>query len=896
MPLPKAVQMAAELGWSLIPVRSNKRPRIDSWKKFQEVPASLEQLQKWSGLRDVAGWAVITGKVSGLVILDFDGDSGKKVLKALGLKSHVTTGSGGAHVYFKHPGWAVPTLNSKTSGELKKHWPGLDIRADGGYAVFWGENASGRYRWQRKADLENLEILPLPLRQTLRLVKPQPTPAPQPAPAPPSQAPVDLPGRLLDMALSMAAAEGRNNAGFWYACQLRDNRVPEQLARGLMERYAAAVPSTNTKSKHEPYTAAEALTSLREAYRSAPRDPIPQKKARQQRSAEQPQPAGPLPTAAAPQEEQEPYLSAAGAYRLSEGGLRYVRTTKDGSRSVVNITNFPAVITADVVRDNGESTSRAFKIYAKVHGRPHEIIVSSNEFGGMNWPLDNLGSNAIVYPNLKEHAKVAMQELSRQKVEQYVYQHTGWTQIDGRHVYLHAGGGIGAEGPVTGLMVELDPQLKRFHLPAPAKGRELIRSIQSSLTMLNVVPDRVMIPLFSSIWRVVLGSVDVAIHLAGRSGNGKSELAALAQQHFGKEFTRKNLPAAWDSTANSLQGISFYAKNALLTVDDFVPRGSSSDIARLHRDADRLIRSQGNQQGRGRMNADGSLRATFWPRGMILSTGEDVPKGNSCRARMVIVETDPADMKWDRLTGCQRDAANGLYSQTMAAFLQWVAPKMTEIHQRIIEHLAKFRAAWKGEQHHRRTPDNLANLSCGLEVFLEFALEVGALSKAQVAELWERAMIAYAEAAEAQDKNQADADPTLQYCDLVVSALSSGNAHLVTPSGCLPDTPAAYGWQEEGNEWRPQGPKIGWIDGENVYLEKQASFAAAQKIGRDISDAIPITLQTLGKRLQQCGILASKDKKRGNYSRKTFQGAEQKVFHILRGVLYRELETAKTAK
>lgn len=641
MPLPKAVTIAAERGWSIIPVRANKKPALKEWKQFQKKAAPIEQLEKWSHFATVKGWAVVTGSVSRLVILDFDGEAGKKVLKDLKLRPHVVTGSGGFHVYFEHPGWHIPTLNSKSSGELKKRWPGLDIRADGGYAVFWGSNESGQYRWQRKAELEKLDILPLPLRQFLHLANP---PAPAAASAiSPTSASDDLTVRLLDKAIALARLEGRNNAGFWYACQLRDNGVPEQLARGLMERYAAAVPSTNTKGQPEPYTSAEALASLREAYRAAPRAPIPQRKPRQAKPAPHaaPQPA----PETKPDEEAEPYLAAAGAYRLTENGLRYVRTNKDGSLSRLAITNFPAVITADVVKDDGETSTRALKIHATLHGQARDVIVTASEFAAMNWPIEHLGSRAIVYPNFKDHVRTAMQELSREIKEQYVYQHTGWTMLGGEPVYLHAGGGIGRNGPVPNLAVELERELRRFTLPEPPRGRELVRAIRASLGVLGVAPDRVTLPIYCAIWRAVLGIVDTSIHLSGQTGSGKSQIAALAQQHFGAGLDAKHLPASWDSTANALQAICFYTKNALVVVDDFVPKGSASDVARIHREADRLLRAQGNHAGRQRMSADAKIRPPKTPRGLILSTGEDVPKGNSLRARLVVVEMDPTDMR-----------------------------------------------------------------------------------------------------------------------------------------------------------------------------------------------------------------------------------------------------------
>src|SRR5205807_5268138 len=104
------------------------------------------------------------------------------------------------------------------------------------------------------------------------------------------------------------------------------------------------------------------------------------------------------------------------------------------------------------------------------------------------------------------------------------------------------------------------------------------------------------------------------------------------------------LPANWSSTGNALEAQAFTAKDALLVVDDFAPQGSAADVQRYHREADRLLRGQGNGAGRQRMKADATLRPAKPPRGLVLSTGEDTPRGQSLRARMLVVEVSPGDL------------------------------------------------------------------------------------------------------------------------------------------------------------------------------------------------------------------------------------------------------------
>lgn len=76
------------------------------------------------------------------------------------------------------------------------------------------------------------------------------------------------PEGLLEEALARAAG-GRNNTGFWLACQLRDSGMDYDAARDVMNTYRQSV-SVGSDS----YNGREALASLRQAYRRPARDPL----------------------------------------------------------------------------------------------------------------------------------------------------------------------------------------------------------------------------------------------------------------------------------------------------------------------------------------------------------------------------------------------------------------------------------------------------------------------------------------------------------------------------------------------------------------------------------------------------------------------------------------------
>lgn len=264
---------ARELGWSMIPVKLDKRPAIPSWREYQERVPTTEELRSWASMKPPA-WAIVTGHISGVCVIDFDGEQGRRTMVELGLEPHVRTGSGGYHVYVTHPGWPIKTVNARSKQELGLRYPGTDIRADGGYAVFAGRNAAGEYEWLRDMTPDCYSVLPQPLRKLFGF---EPDGDEPDEPAPPGEAPTAIGDpvplkTLVDRAMAMVG-QGRANAVFWLACQLRDNGYNQGMAQNCLRDLVGRFPPTNTKGDYEPYTVGEALATLRSAYSQPPRQP-----------------------------------------------------------------------------------------------------------------------------------------------------------------------------------------------------------------------------------------------------------------------------------------------------------------------------------------------------------------------------------------------------------------------------------------------------------------------------------------------------------------------------------------------------------------------------------------------------------------------------------------------
>ncbi len=578
-----------------------------------------------------------------------------------------------------------------------------------------------------------------------------------------------------------------------------------------------------------------------------------------------------------------------------EKDAQYCRTKRTPlGPETVPLGNFIATITDETTHDDGVEQRIAFGIAGNLcSGEPlARVEIAANDFTEGKWVTGAWGSRPIIWPGEQQAMLAAIRVFSPTAKRQFVYGHTGWRNIGGNWAYLHNGGAIAAAGVKLDVTVSLPSPLNNYTLPDPPTGEALKSAIRASLKLLEIKPSAVMFPLFAAIYRAVLRPTDLSLFLVGRTGTGKTELTALAQQHFGPAMDARRLPGNWSSTANSLESMAFQAKDALLAVDDFIPAGSSSDVQRLHRDADRLLRAQGNNSGRQRMRADGSLRPVKPPRGMIIGTGEDIPRGQSLQARMFIVEVTKADGVPPKLTPFQTDAASGKYAQAMAGFIRWLAPNYDAIQKNWPNKLDALRTDAAGVGDHARTPSIVAELSLGFRWFAKFAADIGAITQTERRSLVKDCWTALKSTAEAQTSHQQESNPARRFIQLVTAVLASGRGHVADKGGDPPaDTAERWGWRRADYRgphgvleyrWQSQGKRIGWLDGTTVYLEPDSCLAAVQQLASEQGESFSTSGFTLRKQLWDDGFLSETEKAtRGTLTvRPTLEGQRRKVLAV----------------
>jgi len=264
LPLVEAALAYAQEGWPVFPL-AGKIPYKNS-RGFKDATTDREQIKAWWTSRPHANIGLATGQKSGIIVLDVDPPVGHFSLKEL--QAHYyplpntrrsRTANKGLHYFFQYPQDGSTYRNAIGLGGMR----GIDVRANGGYVVLPPSKLYGRlsYLWGNP----HTPLAPLPTWLAEMLLKSQQQRETIPQDLRFAHTPQK---KWLSQALTKAREGNRNEVGFWLACQLRDDSIPEAQAQSIILTYANLVPQGK-----EQYTSKEALASVRSAYNWPARTP-----------------------------------------------------------------------------------------------------------------------------------------------------------------------------------------------------------------------------------------------------------------------------------------------------------------------------------------------------------------------------------------------------------------------------------------------------------------------------------------------------------------------------------------------------------------------------------------------------------------------------------------------
>ena len=146
-------------GFSVIPIRPDKKPFVQ-WTDFQKRRATKEEIKKWFSQWPKANVGIVTGKISGVFVIDCDSQEAYEKIQAMLPECFLTAivkTPRGYHLYFAY---ASENTISNAAGIL----PGVDIRGDGGYAIAPPSvNTEGKaYSWMPGLSIDDVAPAAVP--------------------------------------------------------------------------------------------------------------------------------------------------------------------------------------------------------------------------------------------------------------------------------------------------------------------------------------------------------------------------------------------------------------------------------------------------------------------------------------------------------------------------------------------------------------------------------------------------------------------------------------------------------------------------------------------------------------------------------------------------------------
>ena len=143
------------MGCSVIPIKNGTKIARVKWEKYQDQKATEKEIQKWYKDHPNDGVAVVTGAISGITVIDIDGDKGFESISQrqmfLDPKTRWHRTTRGQHYFYKYD----PEV--KTTAEVL-NMPGVDTRSDKGYIIV--HNPGSTYKVMNPVVFSELKTIP----------------------------------------------------------------------------------------------------------------------------------------------------------------------------------------------------------------------------------------------------------------------------------------------------------------------------------------------------------------------------------------------------------------------------------------------------------------------------------------------------------------------------------------------------------------------------------------------------------------------------------------------------------------------------------------------------------------------------------------------------------------
>jgi hypothetical protein len=334
-------------------------------------------------------------------------------------------------------------------------------------------------------------------------------------------------------------------------------------------------------------------------------------------------------------------------------------------------------------------------------------------------------------------------------------------------------------------------------------------------------------------------------HLYGVTGSHKTAICCAAMALW-DSFSPAHPTDTWTSTANSIQRLGWYLKDAPMLLDDY--KAAHVKPAQVTF----LLQNYGDGMAQGRLDANAVARSAFPIRATLISSGEDQPEGEaSALARILSVPLARGEVDRTKLTAVQETAAQ--LPVLLVDYLHWLAAQPPDLAANRRRHTAQrqailvcLEATTEYATNPGRIASNTAALAVAWHTFSTFLEQQGYWRPERV-----QAWLGFCQQhlirlALAQVHLVTEERASLLFLQAVRSLVASGRAVL-------------QNLEAESQEMTTAQALIGSVDRNGTYLMTPTAYDLICEYRRKAGHMVPFSQRALAQMLEQDGLLISTD-------------------------------------
>lgn len=472
-----------------------------------------------------------------------------------------------------------------------------------------------------------------------------------------------------------------------------------------------------------------------------------------------------------------------------DGTLYYIEGKEDKNgnayKETTIIANHTPLLKEQRIIDNGiETTEELVFTVLRDYRQSADISFTLKDVLSQT---PNLKCGAGCRITLERGAKARYSEAMQIQCEKapvtMLYQHTGYTTIEGERVFLNGGHSVTKDGLTDKYNVLLSGQIENYVF-TDKKDFERYKTLLSLLP--SVAPTSLVYAGLGLSFLTPLNALlrDCGIepcfilYFTGKTGARKTTMAKLFLNFFGA-FNNGTAPtASFRDTTNAVEKKFALADSTLVLLDDRIPSTTPKIKAQMEAMEQAVARQIGDRSGRARMNADGTLKATYRPKCNLIITAEESFSnvGESAIARSISVELKPGDINLSALTKVQQNADH--LNQCMSDYIQFVIRNWDSISEQAKPLFLEYRdKAQNGG--HGRLAECVAHLQIGIYFMCEWLLAENTVDEAQVERLRNAAWNVFTELADKQNRRIVEEKPVKLFLDAVREMRDRGTIRII---------------------------------------------------------------------------------------------------------------------